>query len=108
MYGILKAVILYYECFTGDILAYGFKLNEYDCCVANKIVDGTPLTICWHVDSLKASHKKKEVLDKFNKWRHEKYKCIFKDGSVEMTIYQDKVHDYLRMKLGYTKKGKSM
>ena len=45
-------------------MVIGFKLNPYDPCVANKIVHGKQLTIAWHVDDLKVSHKKYQVVSR--------------------------------------------
>ena len=62
LYGIMKVALLYYEHFVHDITVIGFKLNPYDPCVANKIVHGKQLTMTWHVDDLKVSHKKYQVV----------------------------------------------
>jgi len=62
----------------------GFVLNPYDPCVANKGVRGKQLTIVWHVDNLKASHKSKEVVSKFIAWLKEVYKQVFEDGTGAM------------------------
>ena len=35
--------------------AYGFIINPYDPCVANNMVVGKQLTVCWHVDDLNIS-----------------------------------------------------
>ena len=40
-----------------------FKLNKYDPCVANKVVNGKQCTICWYVDDTKISHVDTEVMD---------------------------------------------
>ena len=40
----------------------GFEINPYDLCVANKMVSGHQMTICWHVDDLKVSHKNEAML----------------------------------------------
>ncbi len=40
----------------------GFKINEYDKCVANKIINGSQCTICWYVDDNKVSHKDENVI----------------------------------------------
>ena len=39
----------------GYLDAYGFRINPYDPCVANKSIGGNQLTVCWHVDNLKIS-----------------------------------------------------
>jgi hypothetical protein len=36
-------------------MSYGFELNKYDKCVANKIINGIQSTIAWHVEDLKIS-----------------------------------------------------
>ena len=105
LYGIMKAALLYYECFVHDITAIGFKLNPYDPCVANKIVHGKQLTITWHVDDLKVSHKKYQVVSCMVKWLKAKYEQLFKDGSGAMMITHRKIHDYLGMQLDFSMPG---
>jgi hypothetical protein len=36
--------------------------------VANKLIEESQLTIVWHVDDLKVSHKSEAVLDRKIKW----------------------------------------
>jgi hypothetical protein len=55
MYGLLRSALLFYLKLVKNLRAYRFELNEYDPCVANKTVNGTQMTVCWHVDDLKAS-----------------------------------------------------
>ena len=43
----------------------GFKINPYDLCVANKTVNGTQMTVTWHVNDLKFSHKDPAEVSKF-------------------------------------------
>jgi hypothetical protein len=38
---------------TKFLIEDGFKVNPYDWCEANKMVDRKQLTIVWHVDDLK-------------------------------------------------------
>ena len=56
MYGTLTAPILWYKLFASKLMLEGFQLNPYDLCVANKMVNGSQMTICWYVDDLKVSH----------------------------------------------------
>lgn len=101
IYGMMKASILYYEKFTKDIMSIGFKLNPYDVCVANRIVDGKQHTLTWHVDDVKSSHVDPGVNDRFKEWCQKMYG---KFGDVKAT--RGKVHDYLAMTLDYTYKGR--
>ena len=55
LYCCLKSALLFYENLVGDLETYGFKINPYDPCVANKMIGGKQLTVCWHADDLKIS-----------------------------------------------------
>ena len=105
LYGIMKLALLYYKHFVCDITVIGFKLNPYDPCVANKIVHGKQLTITWHVDDLKVSHKKYQVVSQMVKWLKAKYEQLFDDGSSVMMITHGKIHDYLGMQLDFSTPG---
>ena len=52
---VLKSALLFYKKLAGDLEAYGFRINIYDPCVANKMIGRKQLTVCWHVDNLKTS-----------------------------------------------------
>ena len=41
---------------------HGFKYNSYNPCVANKIIEGEPLSVVLHVDGVKSSHKGKKLV----------------------------------------------
>ena len=86
LYRIMKAALLYYHHFLGDIKSKGFELNPYDPCTANKIVAGHQLTLLWHVDDIKMSHLDKPVIDEFIQWLRNTYERIFPDGSGAMRI----------------------
>ena len=101
IYGMLQSGLLYYQKFRKDIEEYGFKINPYDPCIANKMVNGKQLTITWHVDDLKASHVHKKVLDKFVEWLKVKYGSDVN----KVKVHKGKVHDYLAMNLDYSVKG---
>jgi len=55
LYGTMVASLLYYRKFTKSLMSIGFELNPYDPCVANKIIEGEQMTICFHVDDCKLS-----------------------------------------------------
>ena len=38
LYGCLKSALLFYGKLVGDLEAYGFRINPYNLCVANKMV----------------------------------------------------------------------
>ena len=51
VYGMMKSALLFYRKLVADLTSIGFEINPYDPCVANKLIDGKQMTICWHVDS---------------------------------------------------------
>jgi hypothetical protein len=76
-------------------------LNPYNPCVASKTVNGTQMTVCWHVDDLKVSHVDPKEVRKFGKWLSKTY-------GVSVATHRGKVHDYLGMIFDFSEKGKVM
>jgi hypothetical protein len=105
VYGTMVAALLYYKKFVKSLTKKGFKLNPYNGCVANKVVDGKQLTICFHVDDCKILHKSTKVVDNVIVWLQSEYESIFEDGSGAMKVYRGKHHTYLAMDLDYSHKG---
>ncbi len=68
----------------------GFPVNPYDPCIANKFVNGSQMTLRWHVDGLMISHKNMVDITVFI-WE---LKRIYGDNLAEST---EKKHNYLRM-----------
>ncbi len=56
LYGMLQSSLLYYKRFRANIKTIRFKVNLYDPCVANRVVERKQHTVTWHVDDLKSSH----------------------------------------------------
>jgi hypothetical protein len=69
-----------------------FIINPYDPCVANKIIEGEQMTISFHVDNCKLSHRKKTVMDRMIGYLRQEYESIFKDESGAMTVSRGKIH----------------
>ena len=65
LYGLLKSALDFYNKLRTDLEHIGFKINPYDPCVANKLVNGKQMTVIWHVDDLKVSHIDPKENDKF-------------------------------------------
>ena len=59
LYGMLRAALLFYKSLRSDLEDRGFVVNPYDPCVTNNMVDGAQITVFWHVDDLKISHRTK-------------------------------------------------
>ena len=101
LYGTIRAALIFWRKFTKQLINWGFTVNPYDWCVANKLVQGSQLTITWHVDDLKISHVNKAVLEDLLKQL---------DGAFgqegPLTIHRGKKHDYLGMWLDFSLDGK--
>ena len=97
LYGMLKSAVLFYRKLWNDLEEMGFVINPYDPWVANKIVNGDQMTITWHVDDLKISHKSEWEISKIIKWLAKIY------GDIK--VKRGKQHKYLGMTLDYRKPG---
>ena len=98
LYGMLKSSLQFYLNFRSDIEAYGFKVNSYDPCVANYDLKSHQMTVTWHFDDLKVSHKDPFEITKFTHYLSLQY-------GKKLTVKCGKVHDYLGMDLDYYTKG---
>ena len=74
---------------------YGFVINPYDPCITNKWTSKGQLTVVWHVDNTKVSHKNKEEVKKFLEYM----KGIY---GVNMPVVRGKKHTYVRLDLDYS------
>jgi hypothetical protein len=101
LYGTLQAALLFWKDLTGYLVdELRFALNLYDNCVANKMIDGTQCMILWHVDDLKITHIKQEVLENLIDVLNVKY------GKLDpLTVTRGNIHDYLGMTLDYSTPG---
>ena len=100
LYGTLRAALLFWRNLTQTLVGWGFKINVYDSCVANKIVNGKQCTVTWHVDDLKISHVDEAVVKNVLQQLNEKY------GKVSpLTHIIGKKHQYLGMLIDYSESG---
>ena len=69
----LKSAMWFYKKLWADLEADSSIVNDYDPCVTNKVVNVTQMTVTWHVDDLKVSHKDQSTIDGFEVWLKSKY-----------------------------------
>ena len=101
VYGTLLAAIIFYKKLSKHLRDHGFVCNDYDMCTFNKMVNGKQLTVQFHVDDLKASHRDPDVLKEFvNDLRKE----FGREHQLSENI--GKLHDYLGITIDYSLKGK--
>ena len=101
LYGTMRAALLFWKKLSSQLVEWGFVINPYDWCVANKMINGKQCTILWHVDDLKISHVDAAV-------NTEVIEMINKEFGKEapLTVNRGKIHDYLGMTLDFTEDGK--
>jgi hypothetical protein len=79
----------------GELHKTGSEINPYDPCVAIKTVNGSQMTIRWHVDDLMISHTNQddgmEVMHNIND--------IYGENLAEKV---ETMHDYLGMMFNYS------
>jgi hypothetical protein len=95
LYGMMKSTLLFYRKLVAELHDMGFKINPYDPCIANKMVNGTQMTVRWHVDDLMISHTSQDNIMAFVK----KIKDIYGENLAEKV---GTVHDYLGMTFNYS------
>jgi hypothetical protein len=100
LYGTLRAARLFWEKLSLKLQEWGFEINSYDPCVANKIVNGKQITIVWHVDDLKVLHVSRKVVDEFIEQMEEEF-----GQETPLNKSRGKIHDYLGMTLDFTTPG---
>jgi hypothetical protein len=90
LYGMMKSALLFYRKLVSELREMGFTINPYDPCVANKTVNGTQMTIRWHVDDLMISHVSQDEIMRVD---------IYGENLAETV---GTVHDYLGMTFDYS------
>jgi len=98
IYGLLRSALLFYKKLVADLKAYGFEVNPYDPCVATMDIEGSQMTVVWHVDDLFISHK-----DEFQITRLSAY---LGDIYGNLSISRGKKHRYLGLDFDFPEKGK--
>jgi hypothetical protein len=76
-------------------------LQPYNYCIVNKVLNGSQCTIVWYVDDLKISHRSKIVVSQIMEPMKDEF-----GKDMDLTIAQGEVHDYLGIRIDFSKKGK--
>ena len=97
LYGTLRAALIFWRKLTAKLIEWGFTINPYDWCVANKQIKGKQCTLIWHVDDMKISHADRKVVDEIIRMLEEEF-----GKEAPLTIRRGKVHDYLGMTLDFS------
>ena len=77
--------------YSETLMKEGIKINPYDRCLANKIIDGKQCTIVWYVDDNKLSHIDDKVVTEVID--------LTKDHFGDLTVTRGKMHNFLGMNI---------
>jgi hypothetical protein len=99
LYGLMKASLLFFRRLRQELEEYGFVMNPYDSCVANKEgPNGEQIMVIWHVDDLMVSC--------INNFELTKFSCyLAKIYGPKLTMHMGSKHDYLGVDMEFQKNG---
>ena len=100
LYGCIESVLLWYELYATTLEEMGFKINPYDKCVANKMIEGKQCTICWYVDDNKILHENEVVVTNVLNDMEKKFG--------KLAVSRGDTHDLLGMKIELDRKDKTI
>jgi hypothetical protein len=102
LYGLMQASLLFYRKLRKELEDYGFEINPYDPCVANRVRRitecGKQMTVIWHVDDLMVSCENDFELTKFSCYLARLY------GS-KLSMHMGRKHDYLGVDMEFNDDG---
>jgi len=65
LYGMMKSALLFYRKLILELKGMDFEVNPYDPCVVNKMINGSQMTVRWHLDELMISHISSKAISQF-------------------------------------------
>ena len=101
LYRTLRATLVFWRKLTAKLIEWGFTINPYDWCVANKQINGQQCTLVWHVDDMKMSHAHSRVVNTIINMLEQEFGI-----EAPLTICRGKIHNDLGMSLDFTLAGK--
>ena len=102
LYGTLRTACLFWQKLSKQLIdVWWFVPNQNNNCVVNKTINGSQMTVVWHVDDLKVSHMDAMEVGKFIRQMEETFG---KDTPLSVSL--GKTHEYLGMSRDFRRKGK--
>jgi hypothetical protein len=92
---------LFWRKLTSKLQEWGFEMNPYNPCVANKLMGGMQCTITSHIDNLKISHVNPKAVEAVLGLLSKEF-----GREAPLTMCQEKAHNYLGMRIDYSNPGK--
>ena len=97
IYRCVESSLLWYSHFMDNIRELGFKVNQYESCVANKEINGSTCTISWYIDDVKVSHCNTRVVDDVITQMRDKY--------ISIKVSRGRIHKFLGMTVEFMGQG---
>jgi hypothetical protein len=99
LYELMQVSLLFYRKLRKEMEDYGFKVNPYDPCMANKVTKcGKQMMVIWHVDDLMGSCEDDFELTKFS--------CYpAKICGPKLSMHMGRKHDYLGVDMEFNEDG---
>ena len=98
LYGCVESAKLWYDHIANTLKSQGFAPNPIDICVFNKIVDGSQITVCIHVDDLMVTSVNNSACNELLRY----LKNVYKD----IVATEGRIHKYLGMLFDFSVEGK--
>lgn len=99
LYGTLHGAIQWWK--NLSLFQMGYKVNPYNSCMVNKMINRKQCTVIWHVDDLKISHVEQEELEDSLSKLQKRY-----SQEAPLTVHRGDIHKYLGVKMEFSQKGK--
>ena len=97
LYRCMQSALLCYDTFKGHLEKEGFRLNEYDKCVANRDYEGSQCNIVWYVDDCKISQVNLEVVTSVIEMLEKRFG--------KMAVKRRKEHTFVGMNISFKDEG---
>ncbi len=94
LFGCLRPTLVFYLKVVA-VDGIGFWLKPFDPCVANKMINSYQMTLTFHLDDVKISHKEPKVVDEIIRW----FKSMYGD---EVQVLRAIMHNHLGMMLSFS------
>ena len=94
LYGCVKSALLWHELFSTTLEGMGFKINPYEPCIANYMIDDKQCTVAWYVDDTKIFHVDQGVVSRVIQQ--------IEGHFGKMAVARGKEHTFLGMNIEYT------
>jgi hypothetical protein len=101
LYSTLQAALLFWRKLTAKLQEWGFEINPYDWCIANRFINNSQCTIVWHVDDLKISHVDPDVVTSVIGKLSEAF-----GKEAPLSVNRGRSHEYLGMNLDFSQENK--